>query len=616
MSGESKLSLLLDLKNKIKTGLSQARKQISDFVGKSKLQFRDMKESFMSALSEMGGGSRVFDMIGGSVKLLKNPLTLAVVGMTAMLSVMKAASAEASQWTTSFAKVNVTAQLSHDKLKEMSDEVLAITHRNRKYVENFQDVPAAMNKLVSSGMDVKTAMSALEPTIKAAKAGFTDMESVAGALANTMNSSGVNDASRVYDILFATLNKGNAEFKDVADYLPRIIPMARGAGQSLEDAAGAFAYLTAQGLKSEQAGTALQNVFKALSDSDIINGSASKEGFKGIGVDIFDANGQARNLLDIVADLKTKMAGLTDQQRIEKFDSIGLDSEAGSAINSMIQNYDKLRETIDFTRASQGQLDAAIAASTTPEDNYKSLAGSVQNILIQMGQGINEWWGTFAGMISESFDGMMQGLLGIWNAVSTVLSPIFNVLRTIATVIMNIIGDIVEWIGKSELLKDIAWVIGKVFEGIGWVINKIADGIKWVWNNLLKPILEAIESAYKWVKSLFTGETETDKTVNEAAAAVKDQKPDEKKNLIKPPAAPAGGDKNKGAKSKAEDKMNKVTTGAQQVRNISFNMENMFNLGNLVQNQPAFQNMNLSEFESFIIQLSARVIANVERSYS
>ena len=49
-------------------------------------------------------------------------------------------------------------------------------------------------------------------------------------------------------MLFATVNKGNAKFNDVAQYLPKIIPQAKAAGFALHETAGAWAYLTAQGM--------------------------------------------------------------------------------------------------------------------------------------------------------------------------------------------------------------------------------------------------------------------------------------------------------------------------------------------------------------------------------
>src|SRR5690606_18477330 len=115
------------------------------------------------------------------------------------------------------------AGLSKKELRGLSDELLDIGARNASPIE---EVPKAFGRIISAGLDVDQSLKALEPTMRAAKAGFTDVETVAGAGIATMMSSG-KDINRVYDVLFETVKEGNAEFKDIAKYLPKVIPLAR-----------------------------------------------------------------------------------------------------------------------------------------------------------------------------------------------------------------------------------------------------------------------------------------------------------------------------------------------------------------------------------------------------
>lgn len=79
---------------------------------------------------------------------------------------------------------------------------------------------------------------------------------------------------------------------------------------------------------------------------------------------------------------------------------------------------------------------------------------------------------------------------------------IWDGLSYIAGIVWNILKGVFQWASKSVLIKDIFTAVGVAGEVIWWAIKKIGDAIGWIWDNLLKPILDAIEAAYKWVKEM------------------------------------------------------------------------------------------------------------------
>ncbi|WP_267402796.1 MULTISPECIES: tape measure protein [unclassified Chryseobacterium] len=86
------------------------------------------------------------------------------------------------------------------------------------------------------------------------------------------------------------------------------------------------------------------------------------------------------------------------------------------------------------------------------------------------------------------------------------LSTVWETLGGVFDAVWSIVSGLITWIANSELIKDVFaavyGILGVVFQVIGWV----ADKLKWVWNNILRPILDGIESAYRWAKELITGE--------------------------------------------------------------------------------------------------------------
>ncbi|HOI27357.1 MAG TPA: phage tail tape measure protein [Paludibacteraceae bacterium] len=484
---QTKVELILELKNRMKTALQKAREQVNQSTDEMKEKLKAFKKVGSEAFQSLADKCPLLDT---ALKTLVTPITAIVAGVSALGMAMTKSLSIALDWEKSMAKINVTAGLTKPQLQDLSKEIMNI---GRKNVAPLEEVPEAFNKLISAGLNTKQSLMALDPTLKAAKAGFVDVATVATAGVNVMNSSG-EDINRVYDVLFATLNKGAAEMSDIATYLPKIVPSAKQAGYSLGETAGAFAFLTAQGQKSEAATTLLQNSFKSLLDP------AKVSKFKEIGVNIYDASGKAMPFISIIQQLSASLNGLTDKQRADKLATLGLDQEATTAFAIMIQNVGKLSEIIDGTVNSQGALNKAYKDSMTATDNWQIALNNVKFLMIKIGQlfipivrKVGEWAAAFTSWLIPALVSVKK-FMSDWSPV------IYGVAAAFALLNGNIIAATI-WTGilaaKSVLLTAAQWLlniamtanpIGIIIVAIGALIGAIValcrryEGWTSVWN--------------------------------------------------------------------------------------------------------------------------------------
>lgn len=97
---------------------------------------------------------------------------------------------------------------------------------------------------------------------------------------------------------------------------------------------------------------------------------------------------------------------------------------------------------------------------------------------------------------------------GKWSEWVAIAKSNFNIIwpiiQNIAVKVWEFVSAIVEFVRKSEILKDVFRFIGWYMENIGNAIGLVLDGILWVWNNLVEPILSKIEAFYKWIKGTNT----------------------------------------------------------------------------------------------------------------
>lgn len=318
------------------------------------------------------------------------------------------------------AKVNITAQLDEKGLSDLSSRLKKLAKDNHTEIEV---APAGLEKIISQVGDADLSMQILDASLKGSKAGFTDLDTVSGALAQSLSVIGNENtnAREVLDTFFAAKRVGAGEFADFAKYMPGLIAGASNMGINFKEVAGTFAYMTGKGQSAERAAVLMENAFSMLGKSDV-RGKMEKAGIK-----VFDEQGKMRGMVDIFTDLKGVLDGMTDEQKSSVLEKFGLvDKEAKNAFALMTSDLGKFQEAMDATANATGETDKAMKFS--------------QNSIMKT----TELWNDFKNM------GVRIGtiILPVINAGLDVLSVVVNGL---GAVLDMVIGSFTWW---SNLLQD------------------------------------------------------------------------------------------------------------------------------------------------------------------
>lgn len=453
MAATSKLTMLIDMSTKMfNSKLAQLQGKWSQTVGK-------MEAKYSEFINRTGAGN-LLDKI-------KNPAAGLLMAGTAIAGFMGKSTQMANEWHTKMAEINVTAGLTKTELSGLSDQLLDIGARN---VAPLDEVPKAFNRIISAGLSVKESLTALEPTMRAAKAGFTDIETVASAGIATMMSSG-KDINQVYDVLFQTVKEGNAEFKDIARYLPKVIPLARSVGYELEATAGAYASLTTK-LSAEQSSTALEGIMRTLSNADVAMGKMDSKtgkyvsGFRSIGMNIFDSAGKIRPLIDIVKELNESFDGLTNEQKIAKLSKLGFDQATAVGFGTLMQDVAGLEKATRATSFAQGSLNKAYMDSLTPMEKWGVIQNNIKASMIKLGERILPYVTAALEKIAPMFQWMYQNIDIIIPLVGTFIGVLGGLSAAIWVVNFAMAMNPVGWVvlGISALIAIIVLAIAKYDE--------------------------------------------------------------------------------------------------------------------------------------------------------
>ncbi|OQY03186.1 MAG: phage tail tape measure protein [Bacteroidetes bacterium 4572_117] len=531
--------------------------------------------------------------LGGSMSMLASPAGIAAGAVVGVGAVLTSATSKAMNFEQGMAKVNGTLQLSPDKIKDVRDDLISM---GAKSSTDLEKIPDAFYKIVSAtGGDLPTSMKIMKASLKGAEAGFTDINNVADATVNIVNSVGKanTDATEVMDVLFATLNKGKTEFPDIANYLPKLIPISNNLGTSFKETAGAFAFLTANGLKAEASTTALQNVFKSFGNETV------RKNFNSLGVEIFDASGKMREITQISKELSSSLDGLTDEERVKKLESLGLDQEAALGMSIMAANADELKTTIDYVAKSGGELNRTLEKSSNPLTKIKKLSNMIQAGMTKLGYAILPVVNTvlekilsWTGGISEDFSRAWDKSELLRDAVGALGSALWNTV-TFMFKGMKLVGKIFTWLGgKIGITKgsifgllegiDAFYVntkmkitaIGSGFLAIFKLIKKAWDGI---WSGDLTALKKLTLSNLKGAFDVAYGDSYKNSLAERFKEKTKKKENVAQTNLpkadwdaIKEITNRKVTDENKG--SGTSKGISSVTSGGKQQKNITINL--------------------------------------------
>lgn len=439
-------------------------------------------------------GSLLQDAFGKLTGALRGPLVQAAV----------AAGQNAMNFDQAMGKINVRAQLDDEGRSQLATQLRHIALDNRI---DIAVAPQGFETVLARVGDVNSAMPILDAAIKGSKAGFTDLDTVAGALAGTMSVlEGSNaSAAEVMDTFLAAQHAGAGSLSDFAGQLPGLIAGASHLGAGYKDVAGVFSYFTGQMQSAEEASHATEALFASLGDAKVA------AGLQGAGVELFD-NGKLRSTADIIGQLQGTLAGLSSGEQDAALQRMGFgDESVRASIVAMSGDLEGLSGTLARVGDSSGETGRSLVAAGNAVGGATELWTSLQNVGTQLGSlalplingalaialpvldAINGVVSVVADAFAWWSEQLSAGDPLIW-AVSTALAGLAGILGAY-TLVTNgaaiasgakAMADTV-LAGTTAALTAVQWALNAAFlaSPIGWIVvgvGALVGALVWAWN--------------------------------------------------------------------------------------------------------------------------------------
>lgn len=304
----------------------------------------------------------------------------------------------------------------------------------------------AFLQLLTSGQSVKEAMATLPEVLNLAAAAKIDLGNAADWTTDIMKQFGL-EAGQAYEVVEALVRasgSGSATVTDLALGFQNAGNIASNFGLDVYETAAALQVFSENGIKGAEAGTQLKSMLTNMSrQTEDVQGMWER-----LGVSMYDAQGNVRDLDAVIDDLNTSMEGMSDQERINTIQTLaGSYGQAG--LSALLAS-----GGIDEMQASMSQAaDAATVADTRMggwNGATEALMGSLETLQITvLTPLINNQLVPFVNKLTEVANGMIE-----WaNANPELANRITEVLALLAV------------LGPSLI------IVGKIFSSLGTIIG-------------------------------------------------------------------------------------------------------------------------------------------------
>jgi TP901 family phage tail tape measure protein len=239
------------------------------------------------------------------------------------------------------------------KLQEKAKEMGAAT----KF--SATEASEGLKYMAMAGWDTTQMLDGLDGVMMLAAASGEDLGLVSDIVTDALTAFGMEakGASGFADLLASASSNSNTNVALLGESFKYVAPLFGALGYSAEDAALALGLMANAGIKGSQAGTSLKTAIANLANPTNKMATAMNE----LGLSITDTNGEMLPFKDVMDELRTKFANLTEEQQTQYAATIfGKEAMAGmlSIINASEEDYAKLTEaTRNYTGTAKEMAD-------------------------------------------------------------------------------------------------------------------------------------------------------------------------------------------------------------------------------------------------------------------
>lgn len=485
------------------------------FGGKNELSktIGQIEGEFTNIEAIVGNITRPLAAIGEGV--LKADAALAALAVGGMALALKSS----SDFNSSFGLISTSVTATGSDLDKFRADVLDYANGS---VKSIADINGALYTAVQAGVDYTNSIEFIGKAEQLAVANKANLNTTVDLLTATMNAYGftIQDVGRLNDVYFTSTLIGKQTIDELGASMGQVVTIAATSGVSFEEMSAAISTMTAKGMETSAAITALRGVITTFTNPS----EEARKAAAALGIDLSYAGLSSKGLAGAMEDVMAKTGGSTAKM-IELFSEMkamaGVTAITGDGMKFFGEALDKIKgsagsaeeayQKMVNTFSNQAQLiknqatTLLVEIGTTLEPMALKIGGGISALLAGIKTSVEG--GAFDSLfayLKEVSDSLGNWLAGIGQALPDALNMIdFNGL---ILALQNLRAAFSSYLDGLDMTKpeDLASVIQFLVDGISGLVNITAQMV-----TEFKPFIEQIG---EFLVQMAQADDETQKT--------------------------------------------------------------------------------------------------------
>lgn len=342
------------------------------------------------------------------------------------------------------------------RLDKNSPQFQALVEQAKKLGAETQftsaDAAAGQSFLAMAGFTPESIKAAMPGMLDLALAGGMELDRTADIASNILSGMKIDPSkmSNLSDVLAGTFTRSNTNIEMLGETMKYAAPGAALLGVSLEQSAAMAGKLGDAGIQASMAGTAMRAIMSRMASGP----KATIEALDRLGVKTSDANGNLRQMPDILKEIHDKTKKLGNAEQSELFKDIA-GEEAGGALAILVDQAGSgaLQQLIGELQNAQGEAgNLANTMSDNTVGDFKSMTSAIDalrtSIFDANGGALREFIQTITAMTQR-----MTAFANENPKLMAVLGQLFAILAIGAVIIGGLGAVMLTILGPMALLR-------------------------------------------------------------------------------------------------------------------------------------------------------------------
>lgn len=425
---KQKYQLILEAKDNVGPLVSKAKSSVAGWAKGKYQALLEAKDKFSPILEKLKSGAKsiagkawsitvkAVDLatapLRGIINVLKNPIFQvgAILGVSVGLkdTVDTFATFEATM-----SKVKALSGATGTEFEQLTQKAKDLGATTKFTATESAE---AMNYMAMAGWSASDMAAGIGGVLNLAAASGEDLATTSDIVTDALTAFRMKaaESGRFADVLAVAASKANTTVSGMGETFKYVGAMAGSLGYSIEDVALATGIMANSGIKGTMAGTSLNSIMTRLAT----NTSGARDAIEKLGVSFYDGQGNARDFSDVLVELRSATANMTDEQKSSFANTVaGLEAQKGllALLNASESDWNSFSEAVNNADG------AAASMSDTMMDNLQGaftlLQSAADGVKISLGERLKPYLLDLTNWLTDQMPNIEAGLMSFMDFI-------------------------------------------------------------------------------------------------------------------------------------------------------------------------------------------------------